>query len=66
MAKLGYYAVYKGETMICTGTKKECAAHMNVLPDTIRYYASPAYSRRVKKRKSNNSIIVVRLEEDER
>ncbi|WJE55352.1 hypothetical protein QRE66_12195 [Bacillus cereus] len=32
------YVVYKGESLVCIGTMQECAQHMGVLPETVRYY----------------------------
>ncbi|MBO1583032.1 hypothetical protein [Bacillus sp. XF8] len=60
------YVVYKGESLICIGTIKECAQHMGVLPETIYFYKTPAYQRRLAKRKkARNYITVTELEEDE-
>ncbi len=59
------YVVYKGDSFVCVGTIKECAEHMNVLPETVRFYTTPAYQRRLKKRKkARNYITVTKLEED--
>lgn len=59
------YAVYKGESLICIGTMLECAQHMGVLPETVRYYMTPAYQRKLAKRKkARNYITVTELEED--
>ncbi|MEH6848583.1 hypothetical protein [Bacillus pseudomycoides] len=60
------YAVYKGESLICIGTIQECAQHMGVLPQTVRFYTTPAYQRRLAKRKNpRNYLTVTVLEEDE-
>jgi len=59
------YAVYKGDEFICVGTIKECARYMDVLPETVRYYTTPAYQRRLAKRKNaQNYITVIKIEED--
>ncbi|MGX1195729.1 hypothetical protein [Metabacillus sp. SLBN-84] len=60
-------AVYKGDEFVCSGTVNECAAFRNVKPDTIRYYLTAAYQRKLEKRKgSRNPIHVIRLDgEDE-
>ncbi|WP_224771191.1 hypothetical protein [Metabacillus idriensis] len=59
------YAVYKGEDILCIGTIKECAEFMNVLPDTIKFYMTPSYLKRVAKRKkAKNYITVIRLDDD--
>ncbi|EOO22071.1 hypothetical protein ICM_06302 [Bacillus cereus BAG1X2-3] len=59
------YAIYKGESLICIGTVKECAQHLRVLPKTVHYYKSPAYKKRVAIRKNaRNYLTVIALEED--
>jgi hypothetical protein len=61
------YAVYKGESLICIGTIKECAKHMKVLPNTVRFYTTPTYQRRLDKRKNpRNYITVIKLEDDDK
>lgn len=65
MRQLKEYAVYKGENMICMGTVKECAKHMGVLPETVRFYTTPTYRRRVERRKNpRNYITVIDLDDD--
>ncbi len=60
------YVVYKGESLICIGTMMECAQHMGVLPETIYFYTTHAYQRRLAKRKNpGNCLTVTELEEDE-
>lgn len=59
------YAVYKGEDILCIGTIKECSEFMNVLPDTIRFYMTPTYKKRVSKRKkAKNYITVIKLDDE--
>lgn len=60
------YVVYKGESLLCIGTIQECADYMGVLPATVRYYTTPAYQRKLTKRKkAKNYLTVTVLEEDE-
>jgi hypothetical protein len=60
------YAVYKGDEFICVGTDVECAKHMGVKPDTVRYYTYPAYARKLKKRGNpENTIIVIPLDDED-
>jgi hypothetical protein len=60
------YAVYKGEEIQCIGTVDECAAQMGVQADTIRYYASPKYLKKVEARKkSKNFVIAIKLDDEE-
>lgn len=56
------FAVYKGESLLCIGTMKECAEQIGVLPQTVRFYTTPAYRRRIDKRKNpRNYIVAVNL-----
>lgn len=48
------YAVYKGDNLICIGTAKECAVEMGVQPETIKFYTTPTYQKRLAKRKKTN------------
>ncbi|QNG60370.1 hypothetical protein H4O14_02250 [Bacillus sp. PAMC26568] len=59
------YAVYKGDTFICIGTVEECANYLDVSPQTIRFYLSPAYKKRIAKRgETSNSLTVIKIEDD--
>jgi hypothetical protein len=59
------YAVYKGDTFICMGTVNECAEHMNVLPETVKFYTTPTYAKRIAKRKNaRNYITVIKLDDE--
>lgn len=57
------YAVYKGDEFLCWGTAKECAKRLGVTPNTIHFYNTPSYRRRLESRNSKNPIIVVPLDE---
>ena len=55
-----YYALYKGEDPLCTGTKKDLADYLGVSIETISFYASPTYKKRNPK---GNNYLVFRIEE---
>lgn len=60
------YTVYKGENIIATGTRKECAEILNTNPETITFYATPTHMKRIEKRKKpENAIVAVRIDLDE-
>jgi hypothetical protein len=60
------YAIYRGDNFVYVGTSRECADFLKVDVKTLRHYASPAYKRRVEKRKKSKAAVeVFRLEEDE-
>lgn len=56
------YAVYKGEKFLCSGTAAECAEILQVAVKTIRWLSTPAAEKRIK---GNNSLIAVKLKEEE-
>ena len=56
------YAVYKGDEFIDVGTKKELSKSLGCQVDTISFYLSPAYKKRVIN--SDKAIHVCRVEED--
>ena len=57
-----YYALYKGEDPLCTGTKQELADYLGVSIETISFYASPTYKKRNPK---GNNYLVFRIRDDE-
>lgn len=60
------YAVYRGDEFVCLGTYKECAAHLGISPETVRFYGSPAHLKRSENNKfEKDFIVVIRIEEDE-
>ena len=64
MRKKNEYAVYKGDTLLAIGTAVECAEELNVLPDTIKFYTTPTYQRRLAKRKNpRNYRVVIKLDD---
>lgn len=58
------YAIYKGDTFLYMGTRKECASYLNVRENTVYFYTTPTYMRRVKDEYSQR-IIVIKIEEIE-
>lgn len=58
------YAIYKGDTFLFLGTAIECAEHLGVTVETIYFYTSPTYKRRLEKRNATNSIIAIKLEDE--
>lgn len=56
-----WYAVYKGDTFLCQGTKEECARYLDVKPNTIYFMSTPTYKRR--RKNSINYLIVIKVEE---
>lgn len=59
-------AVYKGDDMIATGTLTEVATQLKVNPETVYFYLTPAYQRRLAKRKTlDRSRTAVRLDDDD-
>lgn len=56
-----WYAIYKGDTFLCQGTKEECARYLNVKPNTIYFMTTPTYKKR--HLKSKNCLIIVKVEE---
>lgn len=58
--------VSKGDDVIAEGTLTECAAKLGVNPETIYFYMTPAYERRLAKRKTlDRSRTVVRMDGDD-
>ena len=60
LLKKKQYALYKGDKYLFGGTKEELANYLKVKPNTIRYYSSNAYKKRIK----DNSYLVIEVECD--
>ena len=59
------FALYKGENVLAIGTISDIANQLEVRKDTIAYYKTQAYRRKLEKRKnSNNPIILIEIEEE--
>lgn len=54
------YALYKGDDLLLIGTLTELAEFKNVTRDTILFYMSSAYKKRV----GENGLIVIKIEDD--
>ena len=58
-----WYAIYKGDTFLCQGTKEECARYLNVKPETITFFGTPTNLKRSANSKNNNCLISIRVDE---
>ncbi|MBF2390481.1 hypothetical protein IA525_06980 [Listeria seeligeri] len=54
------YAMYKGDELLLIGTLTELAEFKNVTRDTILFYMSSAYKKRV----GENGLRVIKIEDD--
>ena len=59
---MSQYALYKGDEFIDLGTKEELSERNGISPNTIMFYTTPTYRRRIQG-KEDKRFIVVRLEE---
>lgn len=58
------YALYKGEECLGIGTIYQLSEKFNVKLETIKFYGTNAYKRKLEKRKnSRNAKILVNLDE---
>jgi hypothetical protein len=42
------FALYKGEKLLADGTLKEIATRMGIKVESVRFYKTPTYQRRVR------------------
>jgi|LGOV01.1.fsa_nt_gb DNA-binding CsgD family transcriptional regulator len=56
------YALYKGEEILCIGSISEIAIHENIKRETVLFYNSKAHKKRISKRESTNSKILICLD----
>ncbi|MFC6402288.1 hypothetical protein ACFP67_10790 [Mammaliicoccus sciuri] len=52
------YVIYKGDDIICHGTKRECAEYLGVKEQTIDFLATPIR----KKRDKGNGLIAEKVD----
>lgn len=58
--------IMKGTDILAEGTIDECAEKLNVGRKTIKFYLTPAYARRLAKRKNlDNSRMAVRMDDED-
>lgn len=60
--KVKEYALYKGDILLSIGTIKEIAEDTGVKTDTIYYYKSNVYKRRLQQRNSKNARTLIELD----
>lgn len=60
MKKEKWYAIYKGDTFIVQGTKKECAEYLGVKETTIKFMTTPTYKKRLVK-EDNNRLLAIKV-----
>lgn len=56
------YALYKNEEILAIGTVYEIAEKMNVKLDTILYYKTNAYKRKIYKRNAENVRLLIPID----
>ena len=59
MKTIRYFALYKGDKFLTIGTKEELALFLNVKKETIDFYRSLTYQKRVKDYKNRFIIIII-------
>lgn len=60
------YVMYKGDDLLCIGTLEEIAMERGVQKETMHYYTTPAYQRKLAKRKNpRNYITLTRLDDED-
>lgn len=60
------YALYKGEEVLGIGTLPQLASKFNLKIQTLQYYGTNAYKRKLNKRKnSKNPKILVNLADND-
>lgn len=60
------YAIYKGERLLAMGTAAHCADILGVKPETVTYYTTGAYERKLANRKNPaNCRVGIRLDSED-
>lgn len=53
------YVVYKGDEVVCAGTKAECAEKLGITERSIARLATDSYKRSLKKRNLDEGNVMV-------
>lgn len=56
------YALYKGDNLLHMGEIFQIAQKMNVRPETIEFYGTPSYLKRINERESKNALMLICLD----
>lgn len=60
------YALYKGDELLCIGTKAEIAEHQGISMSCVNFYMTPGYKKRFDtKEQYGKRLILVSLDEEE-
>ncbi|MBS4200294.1 hypothetical protein KHA93_11695 [Bacillus sp. FJAT-49732] len=60
MKKEKIYGIYRGDEFVTVGTLKECAEHLGVKENTIRFMTTPSYAKR--RKDDGNSLVAFLVE----
>lgn len=58
---LNVYALYKGDTFLDLGTKKELSERRGLAMKTLNFWASSVNRRRIESRKYQNALILIKI-----
>ena len=53
------YVVYKGDEVVCGGTKAECAEKLGITEQSVAHLGTGAYKRSLKKRNLDEGNVMV-------
>lgn len=57
------YALYKGDKLIGVGTVAKLARVLGVKRETVKFYGTKTYKRRLEDRKTKNARLLIELED---
>jgi len=55
------FAIYRGDNLLVIGTEKECADLLGIDIQTLRFYRTPSYEKRIEISKPDDMMYVVDL-----
>ena len=59
---MNWYALYRGDELLTVGTIRFLANYLGVTEDSVRFYSTPVWKRRVN---MDVAIYLIKIEEDE-
>lgn len=54
-----HFALYRGDSYLCMGTLKEIAKEQGIKPESVRFFKSPSYQKRVRRYDQKHFLVEV-------
>lgn len=63
--RYGEYAVYSGDQLRFIGSREDVLDRLGISEETLNYYLTPTYLKRVERRKTSTDALIITLLDDD-